>query len=178
MEGGFSSDGIIDSGGGKIKRRLSLGRAGGRRGLPRSFHLSHFSFLNGGFAPSSVVQVGHYAVNLGRMTSFGWRYPTSLYRMKNRLFCRASASYGDGGVHAGWLKLRQGATVSAAAAAASFCRLQISCGGREREGTIREGAARRRRRVTDFGIRQIPFKSRHFLSKTRSRKREGEKERV
>ena len=37
-------------------------------------------------------------------------------------------------------------------------------GGEESRGTIIPAA---RRRVTDFGIRQIPFKSRHFLSKTR-----------
>ena len=63
---------------------------------------------------------------------------------------------------------------------ASLCRLQISWRGEERReeesgGTIIPTAAterERERRVTDFGIRQIPFKSRHFLSKTR--RRDGE----
>ena len=48
---------------------------------------------------------------------------------------------------------------------------------RKREERRVEEQSSQRRRVTDFGIRQIPFKSRHFLSKTRRRERERERER-
>ena len=51
-------------------------------------------------------------------------------------------------------------------------------GGEEREREREEEqSSQQRRRVTDFGIRQIPFKSRHFLSKTRSSERVGETQR-
>ena len=104
MEEGFSSDGIIDNGGGgKIKRRLSLGRV--RRAARRASSLPHsLSFLIFGwrfcakFRGASRFLHGQFGEG-----DFFWGEISNVFCLsrEEETFCIASASYGVGGVHAG-----------------------------------------------------------------------------